>query len=54
MHSADYKYTGEWTFYAGILGSEEEPNNYERWEMHEGNTDITRGMQYADRITHKA
>ena len=29
MHSADYKYTGEWTLYAGILGSEEELNNYE-------------------------
>ena len=30
------------TFYAGILGSEEELNNYKRWITHEGNTDITR------------
>ena len=28
MHSVDYKYTGEWTLYAGILGREEELNNY--------------------------
>ena len=42
--SVDYKYTGEWTLYAGILGSEEELNNYKRWETHEGNH---------DRITHK-
>ena len=27
LHSADYKYTGEWMFYAGILESEEELNN---------------------------
>ena len=40
VHSVDYKCTGEWTLYAGILGSEEELNNYERWETHEGNTDI--------------
>ena len=49
----DYKYTGEWTFYAGILGSEEELNNYKRWETHEGNHDITRVTRYADRIMHK-
>ena len=48
-----YIHIGEWTFYAGILGSEEELNNYERWITHGGNTDITRVMQYADRITHK-
>ena len=38
----DYKYTGERMLYVGILGSEEELNNYERWETHEGNSDITR------------
>ena len=27
--------------YAGILGCEEELNNYVRWETHEGNTAIT-------------
>ena len=32
--NVDYKYTGEWTLYAGILGSEEELKNYERWETH--------------------
>ena len=53
-HSVDYKYNGEWTLCAGILGSEEELNNYERWETHEGNTEITRVMRYADRITHIA
>ena len=42
----DYKYTGERTLYAGILGSEEELNNYERWETHEGNTEITGLMRY--------
>ena len=26
--------------YAGILGSEEELNNYKRWETHEGNTEV--------------
>ena len=52
--SVDYKYTGEWTLYAGILGSEEELNNYKRWETHEGNNKITRVTRYADRITHKA
>ena len=36
-----------------ILGSEEELNNDKRWETHEGNHDITRVTQYADRITHK-
>ena len=41
MTSVDYKYTGEWTLYAGILGREEELNNYVRWETHEGNTVIT-------------
>ena len=51
MHSADYKYTGELTLYAGILGSEE-LNNYERWETYESNTNITRVTQYVDRITH--
>ena len=54
MHSVDYKYTGEWTLYAGILGSEEELNNYKRWETHEGNTDVKRVTRYADRITHIA
>ena len=49
----DYKYTGELTFYVGILGSEEELNNYKRWETHEGNHDITRVTRYMDRITHK-
>ena len=53
-HSVDSKYTGEWTLYAGILGREEELNNYERWITNEGNTDITRVTRYADRITHKA
>ena len=48
MHSVDYKYTGERTLYEGILGSEEELNNYERWETHEGNTDIKRVTRYAD------
>ena len=38
--------------YAGILGSEEELNNYERWETHEGNTvimgvDEIRGLNHA-------
>ena len=47
-NSVDYKYTGERTLYAAILGSEEELNNYERWETHEGNTEITRVMRYAD------
>ena len=54
MHSVDYKYTGEWKLYAGIVGSEEELNNYERWITHEGNMDIRMGTRYADRITHKA
>ena len=54
MHSVDYKYTGEWTLYAGILGSEEELNNYERWETHEVNTDVMRVTRYADRIMHIA
>ena len=40
MTSVDYKYTGEWTLYAGILGREEELNNYVRWETHEGITVI--------------
>ena len=53
-HSVDYKYTGEWMLYAGILGSEEELNNYESWETHEGNTDITRLTRYAEWITHIA
>ena len=44
----DYKYTGELTLYAGILGSEEELNNYERGETHEGNTEITGLTRYAD------
>ena len=42
------------TFYAGILGSEEELNNYERWITHEDNTELTRVTRYADKITHKA
>ena len=32
---------GNETLYAGFLGSEEELNNYVRWETHEGNTVIT-------------
>ena len=46
--NVDYKYTGEWSLYAGILGSEEELNNYKRWETHEGNTEITGVTKYAD------
>ena len=49
----NYKYTGKLTYYAGLLGSEEELNNYERWITQEGNTELTRVTQYADRITHK-
>ena len=52
-HSVDYKYTGEWMLYAGILGSKEELNNYKRWETHEGNTDVTRVTRYVGRIMHK-
>ena len=40
-------------FYVGILRSEEELNNYKRWITHEDNTELTRVMRYADRITHK-
>ena len=43
----------QWGMNAGILGSEEELNNYERWITHEGNHDITRVTRYVDRITHK-
>ena len=53
-NSVDYIYTGEWTLYAGILGNEEELNNYERWETHEGNTEITELTRYVDWITHIA
>ena len=42
------------TFYAGILGSEEELNNYERWITHEDNTELTRVTRYVDKMTHKA
>ena len=41
------------TFYAGILRSEEELNNYERWITHEDNTELTRVTRYADKMTHK-
>ena len=51
--SVNYKYTAELISYVGILGSEEELNNYKRWETHEDNHDITRVTRYADRITHK-
>ena len=37
----DYKYTGELNAVCGILGREEELNNYGRWETHEGNAAIT-------------
>ena len=50
MTSVDYKYTEEWTLYVGILGREEELNNYVRWETHEGNmvimgVDEIRGLE---------
>ena len=42
LTSVDYKYTGECNVLCGILGHEEELNNYVRWETDEGNTAITR------------
>ena len=54
MHSVDCKYSGEWTFNVGILGREEELNNYGRWITHEGDSTITRVTRYADRIMHIA
>ena len=54
VHSVDYKYTGEWMLYAGILGREEELNNYGRWITREGDSMIMRVTRYADKITHIA
>ena len=36
-----YKYTGECHALCGILGREEELNNYERWVTHKGNATLT-------------
>ena len=43
MTSVDYKYTGELNALRGILGHEEDLNNYGRWITHEGDSTITRG-----------